>query len=105
MIATERHEARRIDRQLVGRAGRQGDPGSFESCTSLEDEIVRAHGLLGSAWLEGLAERAGPTSRLRRWRVRHAQWRAERRHARTRRELLRLDERVATLLAFSGQGE
>jgi preprotein translocase subunit SecA len=105
VIATERHEARRIDRQLVGRAGRQGDPGSFEICASLEDEMVRAHGRLGSAWLEGLAERAGPTSRLRRWRVRYAQWRAERLHARMRRELLRMDERVSTLLAFSGKGE
>ncbi len=105
VIVTERHEARRIDRQLAGRAGRQGDPGTFEICTSLEDEIVQAHGRVGSAALEGLAERAGPTSRLRRWRVRHAQWRAERRHARMRRELLRLDERVATMLAFSGKGE
>src|SRR3990170_4095314 len=41
VLATERHEARRIDRQLFGRGGRQGDPGSFQLIVSLEDEIVQ----------------------------------------------------------------
>jgi preprotein translocase subunit SecA len=40
VIATERHESRRIDRQLFGRAGRQGDPGSSQTFVSLEDEIL-----------------------------------------------------------------
>jgi preprotein translocase subunit SecA len=43
VIATERHEARRIDRQLFGRCGRQGDPGSYESFVSLEDALFDAH--------------------------------------------------------------
>ncbi|MDX1514556.1 MAG: prepilin peptidase, partial [Gammaproteobacteria bacterium] len=41
VLATERHDARRIDRQLFGRGGRQGDPGSFQIIVSLEDELVK----------------------------------------------------------------
>jgi preprotein translocase subunit SecA len=44
VIGTERHEARRIDRQLVGRAGRQGDPGSSQFFLSLEDDLLEALG-------------------------------------------------------------
>ena len=44
IIGTERHEARRIDNQLRGRSGRQGDPGSSQFFISLEDEIVRVFG-------------------------------------------------------------
>src|SRR5262249_44397317 len=43
VIATEGHEARRIDRQLFGRCGRQGDPGSHELLVSLEDEIMTVY--------------------------------------------------------------
>src|SRR5262247_4581569 len=46
VIATELHESRRIDRQLFGRCGRQGDPGTYECVLGLEDEIVREHGTL-----------------------------------------------------------
>ena len=44
MIGTERHEAMRIDRQLLGRAGRQGDPGSGQLYLSLEDKLLEAAG-------------------------------------------------------------
>ena len=44
IIGTERHEARRIDNQLRGRAGRQGDPGSTQFYVSLEDDIMRRFG-------------------------------------------------------------
>jgi preprotein translocase subunit SecA len=44
VLGTERHEALRIDRQLIGRAGRQGDPGSAQFFLSLEDELLEAHG-------------------------------------------------------------
>ena len=56
VILTEYHESRRIDRQLFGRAGRQGDPGSYESIVALDDEIFRrfvSGGLLrlvGKGW-------------------------------------------------------
>jgi preprotein translocase subunit SecA len=107
VIATERHEARRIDRQLVGRAGRQGDPGSYELMTSLEDDLVRAHGWTFWSSKPGsdLADRGTATSRLRRAILRQAQRRAERLHSRTRRKLVKMDERIATMLAFSGKGE
>ena len=44
IIGTERHEARRIDNQLRGRAGRQGDPGSSRFYVSLEDDLMRRFG-------------------------------------------------------------
>ena len=44
ILGTERHEARRIDNQLRGRAGRQGDPGSSQFFVSLEDELMRRFG-------------------------------------------------------------
>ena len=107
MIATERHEARRIDRQLLVRSGRQGDPGTNEIITSLEDDILRAHG--SEFWREGagreLPARREPTSLLRRLIVRQAQRRAERLHSKARRQLVKMDERIATMLAFSGEGE
>src|SRR5210317_2175704 len=43
IIGTERHESRRVDRQLRGRAGRQGDPGSSVFCLSLDDEMIRTY--------------------------------------------------------------
>ncbi len=56
IIGTERHEARRIDRQLRGRAGRQGDPGSSQFFLSLEDDLMR---LFGSERIAGIMERMG----------------------------------------------
>jgi preprotein translocase subunit SecA len=106
VIATERHDAGRIDRQLFGRAGRQGDAGSHEALLSLQDDLVTMF--------------AGPSQRLARWLaggrgvvapwlgrrvVRRAQRRAERLHARMRRDLLKLDEQLETRLAFSGRLE
>jgi len=41
IIGTERHESRRVDRQLRGRSGRQGDPGSSQFFVSLEDDLMR----------------------------------------------------------------
>jgi preprotein translocase subunit SecA len=56
IVGTERHEARRIDRQLRGRAGRQGDPGSSRFFLSLEDDLMR---LFGSDRIAGIMERMG----------------------------------------------
>jgi preprotein translocase subunit SecA len=56
IIGTERHEARRIDRQLRGRAGRQGDPGSSRFFLSLEDDLMR---LFGSERIAAIMEKMG----------------------------------------------
>ncbi|UCH85620.1 MAG: preprotein translocase subunit SecA [Candidatus Latescibacterota bacterium] len=56
IIGTERHEARRIDRQLRGRSGRQGDPGSSLFFLSLEDDLMR---LFGSGRVSGVMDRMG----------------------------------------------
>ena len=56
IVGTERHEARRIDNQLRGRSGRQGDPGSSRFYLSLEDDLMR---IFGSERISGLMERLG----------------------------------------------
>ncbi len=56
IIGTERHESRRVDRQLRGRAGRQGDPGSSVFYVSLEDDLMR---LFGSERISGVMDRLG----------------------------------------------
>ncbi len=56
IIGTERHESRRVDRQLRGRAGRQGDPGSSQFFVSLEDDLMR---LFGSDRIARLMDRMG----------------------------------------------
>ncbi|MFZ4704909.1 MAG: preprotein translocase subunit SecA [Bacteroidales bacterium] len=56
IIGTERHESRRVDRQLRGRAGRQGDPGSSQFFVSLEDDLMR---LFGSERIAGIMDRLG----------------------------------------------
>ena len=56
IIGTERHESRRIDNQLRGRSGRQGDPGSSRFYLSLEDDLMR---IFGSNRISGLMERLG----------------------------------------------
>ncbi|MFG6489080.1 prepilin peptidase [Roseateles sp. BYS78W] len=103
VVLTEYHESPRIDRQLVGRCARQGDPGTAVAIVALDDELLRQHGghearLL--AWAEA-AGAAGVGRLLQRARV-AAQRRAERMHARTRRETMRQDERIDRMTAFSG---
>ena len=56
ILGTERHESRRIDNQLRGRAGRQGDPGASRFYVSLEDDLMR---LFGSERISGIMERLG----------------------------------------------
>ncbi|MCP3659847.1 MAG: preprotein translocase subunit SecA [Bacteroidetes bacterium] len=56
IIGTERHESRRVDRQLRGRAGRQGDPGSSQFFVSLEDDLMR---LFGSERIANLMDKMG----------------------------------------------
>jgi len=104
VIATERHEAGRVDRQLFGRAGRQGDPGSSRAFVSLEDELVTRHApRLGAS----LRRRYGSTdrpisSRLTRRVFDAAQRRAERLALRQRKGVLRTDDWLDEYLGFAG---
>jgi preprotein translocase subunit SecA len=62
VIGTERHEAARVDRQLVGRAARQGDPGSCQFYLSLEDEILEGLGQDRQADLAAIGRKGGSRS-------------------------------------------
>jgi preprotein translocase subunit SecA len=99
VILTERHDAGRIDRQLEGRCGRQGDPGTTESILSLEDPLLE---IVGAPILRGLALVGGEATWAADALFRKAQRKAERVHSRARRELVKLDRKLGTLLAFSG---
>ncbi|MCZ6774821.1 MAG: prepilin peptidase, partial [Proteobacteria bacterium] len=103
VIATERNEARRIDRQLFGRCARQGDPGSVEAILSWEDEIMDSCAL---GPILGLARKLDCHAHLTYWTglalTRAAQRAIERRHARTRRNLLTQDQRLDDVFAISG---
>jgi len=107
VLATERHEARRIDRQLFGRGGRQGDPGSFQAIVSLEDELIK--NFYGDWLCRMLARWRSPERPLPGWLgamiVTGAQSAAEQHHGRLRRDLLKLDDNLGDMLAFSGRGE
>ena len=102
VIATELHDAKRIDRQLYGRCGRQGDPGSYEAIVALEDDLIKSF----APWLWKLARRFNRVAPVAGTAIfRFAQWRAERSHSRARRDLLDLDDYLGDILAFSGRGE
>jgi preprotein translocase subunit SecA len=101
VIASERHDAGRIDRQLFGRSGRQGDPGEGQAMLSLDDELVR--GVFGSL-LDRLRSRHLP-GWLGRMLFNWAQRTTERRHSAVRKRLLHSDESLQDLLAFSGRNE
>jgi preprotein translocase subunit SecA len=104
VIATEGHEARRIDRQLFGRCGRQGDPGSHELLASLEDESITVYAGRLWRWLGTAAVHSIPGARsLGAFVLHRAQRQAERQHALLRRDLLTMDEHLETALAFSGR--
>jgi preprotein translocase subunit SecA len=107
VLATERHEASRIDRQLFGRGGRQGDPGSYQVILSLDDELFDD---FFRHWPQRLFGRLGkPDAPIASWPtkllVAVAQRAAESRHTQLRRDLLKLDENLGDMLAFSGRGE
>ena len=104
VIATERHEAGRIDRQLFGRCARQGDPGTAQALVSLEDELVRRHSPHLSASLRG---RFGKTDReisgpLTRRIFDMAQRRAERMALSQRKGVLKADDWLDEYLGFAG---
>lgn len=107
VIATERHEATRIDRQLYGRSSRQGDLGSYEIVTSLDDELLVASQGKLIRWIAARILKPGmPVEGWLAWFFVHgAQRSVERLHARMRRELLQHEDQLESTLAFSGRVE
>ena len=106
VILTEYHDSRRVDRQLFGRCGRQGDPGSCEAIVSIEDEIfsVCAPGL--TAALRRASDRGLRLPQIAFDGLRSlAQWSAERRHAASRTQHHKYDRQLNRMLAFTGAGE
>jgi preprotein translocase subunit SecA len=95
VIGTERHEARRIDLQLRGRCGRQGDPGSSRFYLSLEDDLMR---IFAGPWVKAFLERLGMQegerieSRMVTRRIEGAQKKVEERNFEVRKNLLEYDE-------------
>ena len=107
VIVAECNEAARLDRQMFGRAGRQGDSGSHECVLSLDDELLRAH---APTWLRALlVALVGAHPRLggwvAAWGFKFVRSRLERRAARQRRLALREDRRIGDALSFSGAME
>ncbi len=98
IIGAQRHESRRIDDQLRGRAGRQGDPGSSQFFISLEDELIRLFGgeRIGAIMARlGLEEGQAITHDLLTRAVRRAQKRVEERNFEIRKRLLQYDQVMA----------
>ncbi len=95
ILGTERHEARRIDLQLRGRCGRQGDPGSSRFFLSLEDDLMR---IFAGEWVKNVLTRLGMQdgeaieSRMVTRRVEAAQKKVEERNFEVRKNLLEYDE-------------
>ncbi|MDD9827740.1 MAG: preprotein translocase subunit SecA [Deltaproteobacteria bacterium] len=94
ILGTERHESRRIDNQLRGRSGRQGDPGSSQFYLSLEDDLLRIFGSERmQPWMErlGLQEGEAIESRMLTRQIENAQRKVEARNFDTRKHLLDYD--------------
>ncbi len=95
VIGTERHESRRIDNQLRGRSGRQGDPGSSRFFLSLEDDLLR---IFGSDRIKGLMEKLGMEegvpieAKMVTRAIENAQKRVEAHHFEMRKHLLEYDD-------------
>jgi preprotein translocase subunit SecA len=107
VIVAECNEAARLDRQMFGRAGRQGDPGSFERMLALDDDMIREQ---TPAWLRAwLADVVDAYPRLGALLVEGVFWvvraRLERRAARQRHLALLEDRRIGDALSFSGSME
>jgi len=106
VIATERHDSGRIDRQLFGRSARQGDPGSCQAFVSIQDELITMY--VKRAILRpcsAFMKTPFGIQRVSRFLFWLAQLGAERQHARTRRNLLKMDRQTEDSLAFSGKLE
>ncbi len=103
VIGTERHESLRIDRQLVGRCARQGDPGHAQFFVSLEDEIIEAYGEKPAARIrKRFRDRGELTSPRMRRLIMAAQRRKERQHRKDRKLLMNYEKQRAEMRTNMG---
>ena len=107
VIAVERNESQRIDRQLFGRCARQGAPGSVESILSLEDEILTANcpKSLQKLAVKGLRGQSPMAAWKCRLLLATSQFRSEAKLRSRRRALERMEEYLGKILSFAGQQE
>jgi preprotein translocase subunit SecA len=108
VIITELHDNQRVQRQLIGRCARQGDPGSWEAILSADDDLIIERGPRLSAVMRMLAcgnGWRGPRHWLALGLLRLVQWRIERRHRRMRINLLIADLDRRDALGFTGISE
>jgi preprotein translocase subunit SecA len=103
VLGTERHDAKRIDRQLAGRSGRQGDPGSCQFFLALDDELLEGLGPVREAYYRDLGRRGGngDWQQYQRFFLR-AQKRVERRHRRQRVDLMLYEKQRQEILKDLG---
>ena len=100
VISTQRNEARRIDRQLMGRSARQGQQGSYQEILSLQDDLVQNHYSKFAQYIFSLAvNKCGEKIIL------HAQRKIENNHARIRRNMLHAESQLKKMLAFTATHE
>lgn len=104
VIATERHESGRVDRQLFGRAGRQGDPGTAQAFVSLEDELLRRFvpAPLKRAVQRMAAARTPGWEKAAAGLIKQAQYSAQRLAFHQRRGVLKTDTWLEEALSFTG---
>lgn len=102
VLGTERHDARRIDRQLAGRCGRQGDPGTCQFFLSLEDELLEALGPERQQRLREEGQRPGMDCNRYRSLFLEAQRRTEARHFKQRIDLMSYDKQRQEILKELG---
>ncbi len=105
VMATERNESGRIDRQLFGRCARQGDPGSAQAIVSLDDEFIARY---AKTLVQSLKRRHGNdandiSSPFTRAAFRFAQWRADRLALRRRKAVIKSDHWLDEHLSFAGR--
>lgn len=99
VLATERHESHRIDRQLYGRAARQGDPGTAQAFVSMEDELIKR---FVPKFVQGRIQFTAQG--LAGFGFKYAQWSAQRLAFHQRRAVLKMDTWLTESLSFAGTG-
>jgi preprotein translocase subunit SecA len=104
VILTERHDSRRVDRQLEGRCGRQGEPGRIEAYLSLEDDLMQGPDAARARRVAYIASFIFGTRAIGRF-IRDRQRKTEASHSQMRRDLMNQDRNLGDTMAFSGELE